>query len=325
MAYGSAPSMEDRDIRAYLEHIFRFYRNASATDEHVRDLRRRYEAAGGSRLYDVSRRIVAGVQQRLDQAMPRAFRVHLAMKHSPPFIEDVTREIASSGCTSAVGLALAPFPGRFSTDGYYKLVRDVGAQLDAPIDWRFGGEWHLHPTFLELWRRRIAQAIGGLGDEPFVVFTNHSLPARIREWADPYERAFADTAAAIAERSGLARWSHAFQSEGGGGVPWLGPSLDAVLREQVAAGHRAFLVAPIGFLMDHLEVLYDVDVVVRRLADELGITLRRPPMPNDDPLLLDVLADVVRRTAEPVGEAQARRATHEGSRAEARARPSTPS
>lgn len=304
MAYGSAPSMDDHDIRAYLDHILLFYRRASATDEEVRHLKQRYEAVGGSPLYDVTRRVVAGVQQRLDDEAPGAFRAHLAMKHSPPFIEDVTREIAASGCANAVGLALAPFPSRLSTEGYYELVRKTAEQLEAPVDWQFADSWHLHPTFVELWQQRIGETVSGLDDEPFVVFTNHSLPARIREWKDPYEHAFIDAATAVAARLGLEHWTHAFQSEGGGGVPWLGPSLDAVLRERFAAGHRTFVVAPIGFLMDHLEVLYDIDVVTLRLAEELGITLVRPSMPNDDPLLLDLLADVVRRTAGRVGETQ---------------------
>lgn len=297
MAYGSAPGADDGAVRDYLAHILRFYRRAAPTDAEVQHLKARYAAIGGSPLYAITQRIAARVQEALDQRVPGAFRVFTAMKHSPPFIEDVTREIGESGLQRAVGVALAPFRSRLSTHGYYQLVTDTNGALPRPVAWRFVGQWHLHPTFLDLWARRIAVALDGPGRDALVVFTNHSLPARVREWGDPYEEAFAATARALADRLGLSDWTTAYQSAGGGNGPWLGPSLDEVLREHAARGRRRVLVAPIGFLMDHLEILHDLDIAAQRVAGELGVTLTRTAMPNDDPLLIALLAELVRETA----------------------------
>lgn len=301
MAYGSAPSLDDDAVRAYLRHILQFYRNTGPTDEEVADLTARYESVGGSPLYDVTERVAAATQQALDREAPNAFRVRVAMKHSPPFIEEVTRQIAAGDTMRAVGVALAPFRSRLSTEGYLKLVLETNADLGNPVSWAFAGDWHLHPRFLDLWHERIEERLEELSAGPVVIFTNHSLPAKIREWQDPYEEQFRATAAALAERCALARWEVAFQSEGGGGVPWLGPSLSDVVRELAGQGVEDALVVPVGFLMDHLEVLYDIDVVARAAARDLGIRLQRTRMPNDDPRLVALLVDVVWRAAHGTG------------------------
>lgn len=297
MAYGSAPSLAERDVRQYLTHILQFYRKSDPADGEVEDLTARYEAVGGSPLYEVTERLVAATQAVLDREEPGAYRVRLAMKHSPPFIEDMVRAIAAEGAVRAVGVALAPFRSRLSTEGYLRLVCETNAGLDEPVEWAFAGDWHLHPGFLDLWQERIEERLEELDEGPVVVFTNHSLPARVRDWDDPYERQFRATAEALAARCGLTRWSAAYQSEGGGGVPWLGPGLDAALVEWKAKGAGSVLVVPIGFLMDHLEVLYDVDIAARQQAREAGVALYRTRMPNDDPQLVALLGDIVRRAA----------------------------
>ena len=293
MAYGTAPTTSEGDVRAHLTHILQFYRRTDPTDEEVADLKMRYEAVSGSPLYDITARVVAATAGALEETAPGAFRVYSAMKHSPPFIEDVVREIAAHGCSRAVGLALTPFPSRLSSEGYYKLVRDANDALPAPLEWQFAESWHLHPGFLALWEDLVREALGAFVRLPVVLFTNHSLPERIRQWNDPYEQAFAATARELAVRLGLEDRGIAYQSAGAGGTPWLGPRLEDVLKERAAAGVRDVLLAPVGFVMDHLEVLYDIDVEARRLADALGVELHRTRMPNDDPKFIALLVDVI--------------------------------
>jgi ferrochelatase len=293
MAYGSPRSTADEDIRAYLDHILRFYRRVSPSEEEVRHLKARYEAVGGSPLHEITGRIVAGTQRALDAALPGAFRVFMGMKHSAPYVEAQVRRIGALGFERAVGVALAPFRSRLSTDGYYALVRGANAGLARPVAWSFAPDWNLHPLFLDLWQRLVVEALRGDGDAA-VVFSNHSLPARVQEWNEPYREQFEATARAVAQRCGLGECVTAYQSAGGGNVPWLGPSLSHVLAELIGAGRRSIVVAPVGFVMDHLEVLYDLDVDARQMCAELGVHFARTRMPNDDPLLVAMVADVVR-------------------------------
>ena len=292
-AYGSAPSMNDKDIYEYLRHIVQYYRKTDPEPEAFEELRARFEAVGGSPLYEIAGRIRDGLQQGLDVALPGRFDVHLAMKHSPPLIDGVVRQLAEQGYRHGISLPLAPFRSRMSTDGYHELVRDVNSGLDPPMDWRFVDGWYLHPLFLDVWERRIRNALDPARGSPVVIFTNHSLPARIREWNDPYEDEFNKTAEALAVRCGLDDWCIAFQSAGGGGVRWLGPSLGEAIKDWIDKGCDNFLVVPIGFLMDHLEILYDLDTHAKSEARSMGATLTRTQMPNDDPLLVAMLINAV--------------------------------
>ncbi len=298
MAYGTAPSLDERDVRAFLSHILQFYRKADPTDEEVRSLQDRLDAAGGSPLYEITNRLAHAVQERLNADTPAAFAVRTAMKHSPPFVEDVVREIGRDGHATGVGVALAPFRSRLSTDGYYKVVREANASSSNPIDWSFAEDWNLHTRFIDMWEAAIRDGLSSLPDDTVVIFTNHSLPARIAEWNDPYPDSFQATARALAERLGFATCTTAYQSAGGGNQPWLGPDVKEVLDEWVASGHEHFLAAPIGFLMDHLEVTYDLDVAAKTHANQLGASFERTRMPNDDPRFVEMLVDVVRREAD---------------------------
>ncbi|MCS7313110.1 MAG: ferrochelatase [Acidobacteria bacterium] len=301
MAYGSSPSMDDEAIHAYLRHILQFYRRTDPDPEAVAHLKARYQAIGGSPLYSITERLAAGLQHALDRASPGNFHVYWAMKHSPPFIEDVVPQIARDGFRQAVGVALAPFRSRLSTDGYYRVVQEANQGLPNPMTWAFVDDWHLHPWFLNLWQARIEDARRGLPETALVVFTNHSLPERIRRWDDPYPVQFEATARALAERCRLTHWTAAYQSAGGGAEAWLGPDLVDILRTYRENGGTHALVAPIGFLMDHLEVLYDIDVEAQAEARAMGLHLVRTRMPNDDPRLIDMLADVVLKAARQIG------------------------
>ena len=293
MAYGSAPTLDDEAIRRYLTHILQYYRGVDPTRAEFEHLKERYQAVGGSPLYPLTEHIVDSLQEKLSERLQNGCRAYLAMKHSPPYIEESVERMAREGITRAAAVALAPFRSRLSTDGYYKLVRDQSEKLDRPIQWSFAGDWNLQPRFLDLWTGLIRKALGKAGNAPLVVFTNHSLPARIRQWRDPYPDQFEATAAALAERSGLSDWTIAYQSRGGGDQPWLGPDLCELMSEHHREGRKSFLAIPIGFLMDHLETLYDLDVEAAKHAKTLGIQFSRTAMPNDHPLLVEALAEIV--------------------------------
>ena len=293
MAYGSAPSLDDQAIFRYLQHILQYYRKTEPTQEEFQNLKERYLSVGGSPLYSVAEKIAEALQDALTLSFPERFRVYLAMKHSPPFIENRVSQMAKAGIRQAIAVALAPFRSRLSTEGYYRLVRDSNQQLGEPIQWSFVQNWNIHPLFLELWRNRIEETLHLQDTTPTVIFTNHSLPARIKKWKDPYTSEFEMAAQALAEKCRLSQWTMAYQSDGGGSEPWLGPNLQDVLRDLRAEGQETCLLAPIGFLMDHLEILYDLDVRAQAQAKEIGMTLSRTQMPNDDPLLVKMLSDLV--------------------------------
>ncbi len=294
MAYGSAPSLDDQAISDYLRHILQHYRKAEPTEEECRHLKERYQAIGGSPLYGITENISQALQNTLDQRFPERFQVYSGMKHSPPLIEDMVSQMAKAGVKQAIAVALAPFRSRLSSEGYYRLVQESNSTLDDPIQWSFAEDWNLHPLFLELWRNRIEDILHGQKKTPTVIFTNHSLPARIQERNDPYSEQFETAAEALAKKCRLSRWTTAYQSEGAGSEPWLGPNLADLLHELRDQGQETFLAVPIGFLMDHLEILYDLDVKAQEEAKEMGIVLWRTEMPNDDPLLVAMLAELVR-------------------------------
>jgi len=303
MAYGSAPSLDDQAISDYLRHILQYYRKTEPTEEECRNLKERYQAVEGSPLYRITEDISQALQNTLDQRFPERFQVHWSMKHSPPLIEDVVSQMAKAGVKQAIAVALAPFRSRLSSEGYYRLVQESNSSLDDPIQWSFAEDWNLHPLFLELWKNRIEDVLHRQEKTPTVIFTNHSLPARIQEWNDPYTEQFETAAEALAKKCRLSRWTTAYQSEGAGSEPWLGPNLTDRLHELRDQGQDTFLAVPIGFLMDHLEILYDLDFKAQEEAKEMGIVLWRTEMPNDDPLLVAMLADLVADKINGIGKA----------------------
>ena len=292
MAYGTAPSMKDEDIFNYLRHILQYYRRIDPSEAEFNDLKERYQQTGESPLYRITESVVIGLQQALQQNTSSQFQTYMAMKHSPPFIEEVVLKMAEDGLQQAIAVAIAPFRSRLSTEGYYHIVKDTNESLEQPMNWSYAKDWNLHPLFLQLWQERLQNALRK-NEDASVIFTNHSLPARIQEWNDPYGKLFGATAASLAKQCNLTSWTTAYQSQGGGNQPWLGPSLEQTLNKWKDSGHRNFVIAPIGFLMDHLEVLYDLDIVASSQARKLGITLSRTSMPNDDPRFIAMLADVI--------------------------------
>jgi protoporphyrin/coproporphyrin ferrochelatase len=289
MAYGTPPTPDD--IEAYYTHV---RRGRPPTPELLDDLRARYEAIGGtSPLLELTRAQAAG----LSAALGEGWVVELGMKHAPPFIEDGMARLADQGVCRVVGLVLAPHYSALSVGEYAARAAATEAVAEDGVELTMVDSWHLAPGYVDLLAARVVAARDLLlvtdSSAVEVVFTAHSLPERILEGGDPYPDQLRETAAAVAARSGLRRWSIAWQSAGRTPEPWIGPDLLSHLAERAEAGVEGVVVCPAGFVSDHLEILYDLDVEARRVAEGRGLAFARTASPNDDPAFCATLAQVV--------------------------------
>jgi ferrochelatase len=289
MAYGTPRSLDE--VEAYYTDI---RSGRPPPPELLQELIDRYRAIGGrSPLLEITSAQAEGVSERV------GIPAFVGFKHVSPSIPDAVRAIAATGVTHAIGLVLAPHYSGASIGDYERRARqgaeDVGwaGELDV-IE-----SWHLEPGYIELLAGRVSNSIASLPQESrtnaVTVFTAHSLPERILHENDPYPDQLRETATAVAELAGLERWMVAWQSAGRTGDPWLGPDILEVIEDLAGRGVPGIVACPCGFVADHLEVLYDIDIEARELADKLGLALARTASPNDDPAFLEMLAAVVRR------------------------------
>ncbi|HET7486448.1 MAG TPA: ferrochelatase [Acidimicrobiales bacterium] len=287
MAYGTPAT--PADVEAYYTHI---RRGRPPSPDLLGDLRRRYDAIGG--ISPLAARTGAQVAA-LEAALGDGYAVALGQKHAPPFIEDGMAALLTAGAADVVGLVLAPHYSSLSVGQYHERAAAAAGAA------RYHGvqSWHTHPTLVALLAERVAGARARLplGDGAVVetLFTAHSLPERARTADDPsYPEQLEQTARAVAAAAGLDRWRTAWQSAGRTADPWIGPDILQVLRSLPSEGVEGVVVCPAGFVSDHLEVLYDVDIEARGVADDAGLALARTASFNDDPDFVALLADVVR-------------------------------
>jgi protoporphyrin/coproporphyrin ferrochelatase len=274
MAYGSPERRED--IPAYLADI---RGGRPVRPEAVDELVERYRRIGGTSPLN---RITEAQRAALEDAA--GLPVYVGMKHWHPRIPEAVERALANGAERLVGLVLAPHYSRISIGGYRDRLEEA---LDGRAELAFVESWHDHEPYIEL----LADRVGGTGAH--VVFTAHSLPERILADGDPYRDQLLETSQLVAERAEIADWSFAFQSESPTGEPWLGPDILAELERLEQAGVRDVLVAPVGFVSDHLEILWDLDVEAREKAAELGLDLDRIESLNADPAFIRALADLV--------------------------------
>jgi ferrochelatase len=224
------------------------------------------------------------------------------MRHWHPYVRKSVAEIAAAGLRRGVALCLAPQYSRMSIGAYFRSLDEALAALPAGTVPELARvpSWGDHPLFLDAVAETLEAALRRLDGGPVhVLFTAHSLPARIVAAGDPYDAELRATAAAVAERAAarLGRpldWTFCYQSAAAGAVDWLGPSIEDEIPRLAAAGHRRLLACPVGFVADHVEVLYDLDVEARRLAEAHGAQLHRTDSLNTSPTFIAALADVVR-------------------------------
>lgn len=293
MSYGTPQNMDQ--IEAYYTHI---RRGQPPTPEQLKQLTKRYEAIVGGvfPMRENTNLQVNKLQDTLNLLDPsNDYVCYQGLKHAAPFIEDGVRQMVRDGMERAVGVVLAPHYSIMSVGDYAKRAEQTADE--AGISLTVVKNYHMHPLLLEAWTERVREGLGLFACPPSEVrllFSAHSLPARIVEMKDPYPEQLLETAGEVARMAGHANWQFAWQSAGRTAVPWLGPDILDVMRqmnerEQV----RHVLVGPIGFVSDHLEILYDIDIECKQLAEQLGMQLERTRSLGADPRYIGALADVV--------------------------------
>jgi protoporphyrin/coproporphyrin ferrochelatase len=302
MAYGGPESLDD--LPGYLADI----RAGRPTTQAVLDeISHNYSQIGGaSPLLELSQAQVAGAMAHLNpEGEPERFRAYLGMRHWAPWIEETVGQMLDDGIERAVAIVLAPHYSSLSVAKYQGKVRAGLDLYRGEIDVRYVDAYPDADLLVEAFAERVRQGIAEFPEDEregvHVVLSAHSLPVRIVREGDPYQDQLFTTARLVAERSGLPedRWSWSYQSEGRSPEPWLGPQLEdhlATLHAERGVDHVVSL--PIGFVSDHVEILYDIDIEAQAVARDLGMRLVRPPSLNDDPRYTRLLADLVREKAE---------------------------
>jgi len=287
MAYGSPNSLDE--VGEYLRQV---RGGRSSTPEEIERLTERYRQVGGQTpLLKITLAQAKALEQRL-QSERLDSPVYVGMKHWHPFIEDVVEKIVSDGSASIVGLALAPHYSRLSIGGYSDAVRRALASIGRSVPFAMVESWHDQQSLISALSRRVRDGLEKF-DEPdrgVVLFTAHSLPKKFVADDDPYWGQLQETSRLVASRSGIQSWDFAFQSAGHPIESWLGPSIKEKIAELSGKGFRELLVCPVGFVSDHLEILYDLDIEAKTFAAALGLRLGRTASLNDDPEFIDAIA-----------------------------------
>ncbi len=309
MAYGTASGPDD------IERYYTDIRGGRApTPEHLAELTARYAAIGNRfPLLDITRSQASALELELNADGSEGFRVYLGMKHSPPFVAQGVAEMRADAIERAVGLVLAPHWSGMSVDTYVERVEKAIADAGGGPQFTFIRQWYDAPAFLDFLASRVSDALGTFlpedRDRAAVIFSAHSLPTRALEdgsrrckvctspaceaWCR-YVEQLQDTANQVAGRLGLRSFAIGWQSAGRTPDPWWGPPVEDVIRALAADGHTAVVCCSAGFVADHLEVLYDLDIEARAAAEEAGVAFVRTEMPNDDPAFIRALSGVVR-------------------------------
>lgn len=299
MAYGGPDKLDD--VRPYLLDV-RNYRPTS--DEVVAEITERYRQIGGrSPILELTRAEAAGLEAALNEtaAPGERWQVWVGMRHWHPFLKETLADMTANGVGRAVGLVMAPHYSRMSIGAYFKRAAEAEQPVElAPVD-----EWHLNEGYLDALLERIDDALQKFpaevrADVP-IIFSAHSLPERILEWNDPYPTQLRETVEALVARLPGRRWEWAYQSAALTPDPWLGPDVSEVLDQLAAEGAKHVLSCPVGFICEHVEILYDIDIEYQAQAKRLDVQLERIEMLNDHQAMLRGLAEVVRDRAKVAG------------------------
>lgn len=298
MAYGSPEDLDD--MEAYLLDI----RGGRPTSPQlVAEIRQRYALIGGrSPLLDLTQAQAVALQAELNRLPGSDFRAFVGMRHWQPRIAQAVEQIAQEEFHQVVGLVMAPHQSRMSTGAYFRQLDQAIAERNLDLEVIRIGAWHDHPGLIEALTEQARAALALFDRHPYVLFTAHSLPVRILTEGDPYDAQLHQTAALVASRLGLPDncWQFCYQSAGQSQEPWLGPPIEQVIPALAQAGETQILAVPVGFVCDHVEILYDLDILARRIASEHGVRFERSPSLNTSPTFISALADLVRTHASPV-------------------------
>jgi ferrochelatase len=289
LAYGGPDSLDD--IPAYLLDI----RGGRHTPQHLIDeITERYRLIGGrSPLLSITRSAAMKLKRTLH--LP----VYVGMRHWHPYIKDVVPKMVGDGVRRIIAICMAPHYSSMSIGAYRARFDEAVAAVGHDVATDFVDNWHTQPVYLAGVAANVRATMTRFAPQQQerikVVFTAHSLPAAILERGDPYDRQLRETSSLLADQLKLHedRWVFCYQSAAQTGIPWLGPQIEDLVVDLVAAGEKNLLVAPIGFIADHVEVLYDIDIAVSEIARSDGARVERTPMLNDGPALVAALRGLV--------------------------------
>ncbi|EBF5850154.1 ferrochelatase [Listeria monocytogenes] len=294
MAYGTP--YKDEDIERYYTDIRHGHK---PSEEMIADLRGRYHAIGGlSPLAKITEAQAYGLEKALNDSQDEVeFKAYIGLKHIEPFIEDAVEAMHKDGIEEAISIVLAPHYSSFSVEAYNKRAKDAADKLGGPSI-KAINDWYKQPKFIQMWAYRINETAKQIpADElldTVLIVSAHSLPEKIKQHNDPYPDQLQETADFIFEKVVVPHYALGWQSEGKTGEPWLGPDVQDLTRELYGQEkYKHFIYTPVGFVAEHLEVLYDNDYECKVVTDEVGAAYHRPPMPNADPEFLEVLRTVV--------------------------------
>ncbi len=293
MAMGGPDSLEN--VEPYLLDV----RGGRPTSpELVEEIRERYRVTGGkSPVLDITREVARALEQRLNRTGDVQYRCYVGLRHWHPFIKETYAELLEALPERIIGLCMAPQYSSLSIGAYLRKVEEARAELANETPISFVTSWHRHPLLIaaivENIRRTLERFPAEVRAQAPVLFTAHSLPERVVAMKDPYPEEVQGTARAVSKQLGSQPTRFAYQSQGRSGEKWLGPSVEETVADLAKEGHRHVLVAPIGFLCDHVETLYDIDIELAQLARMKGIQLERIPMLNASAPLIDILTSVV--------------------------------
>ncbi len=290
MAHGGPHAIDD--VAPMLHHIMKGRVPTPAVVAQITD---RYRLIGGkSPLFEITTEQATALCRLLNQNEAR-FRVYVGMRHWTPFISDVVREIVSDSPSCLIAIPLAPHYSRMSVGAYIEALRQAWQDQSAPCLAVEG--FCDHPLLIEAFAENVKAALA-IYPEPLrstipVLFTAHSLPERILSEGDRYPDELNKTVSAIVKHLGLSAWRFAYQSRGISPGAWLGPDVEAVISEVAAQGIRHLVMAPIGFVADHVEILYDIDIHYHQIAKSKGVALTRTASLNTRPAFIEMLAALV--------------------------------
>ena len=292
MAYGGPNALEE--VEPYLLDVRGYRPTAPAI---IHEVRERYRLIGGrSPILEQTQAQADALQVALD-IDGHEFKTYVGMRHWHPYIKDTLAQMQAVSLERAIGLVMAPHYSRLSIGAYFKKIEEA----ESPIEVARIVRWHMLPGYLDALSDRVQAALlkfpEAVRAEVPIIFSAHSLPQRILDWSDPYPDELLETVSGIMQRLGPQPHEFAFQSAAISNEPWLGPDVGAVLDRLAREGHTHVLIAPIGFVVEHVEILYDIDVVYQQQAQALGLHLERIEMLNTAPAMMTGLAGLVRKTA----------------------------
>lgn len=297
MAYGTP--YKEEDIERYYTHI-RHGRKPS--QEHIDDLTARYRAIGGiSPLAKMTEAQAHALCARLNEVQDEVeYKLFIGLKHIEPFVEDAVEAMVNEGITEAVSIVLAPHFSTFSIKSYNGRAKEAAEKLGGTLNITSVEAWYDEPKFIEFWKQAVNGELAKMTEDEranaCLIVSNHSLPEKIKLAGDPYEEQLIETARLIEEASDIVNVEVGWQSAGQTPEPWLGPDVQDLTRELFEQkGYKAFIYTPVGFVTEHLEVLYDNDYECKVVCDEIGASYYRPTMPNTHPLFIDAMVDAINK------------------------------